>query len=49
VTETRLFLLRMALVWVVVELLAATQAITPEGERVAWRWARAVAQPLALG
>lgn len=47
-TETRLFLLRIALVWVVLELLAATQAITPEGERVAWRWARAVAQPLAL-
>jgi len=49
VTETRLFLLRIALVWVVLELLAATQAMTPEGERVAWRWTRAVAQPLALG
>ena len=48
-TDTRLFLLRIALVWVVLELLAATQAMTPEGERVAWRWARAVAQPLALG
>jgi rod shape-determining protein MreC len=49
VTEVRLFLLRIALVWVVLELLAATQAVTPEGERVAWRWARTVAQPLALG
>jgi rod shape-determining protein MreC len=48
VTEVRLFLLRIALVWVVLELLAATQAVTPEGERVAWRWARAAAQPLAL-
>jgi rod shape-determining protein MreC len=49
VTEVRLFLLRIALVWVVLELLAATQAVTPTGERVAWRWARAVVQPLALG
>ncbi len=48
-TEIRLFLLRIALVWLVLELLAATQAMTPEGERVAWRWARAVAQPLVQG
>jgi rod shape-determining protein MreC len=49
VTETRIFLLRIALVWLVLELLAATQAVTPDGERVAWRWVRAVAQPIAIG
>jgi len=48
VTELRPFLLRIALLWLVLELLAATQAVTPEGERVAWRWARAAVQPLAL-
>lgn len=47
-TEVRPFLLRITLVWLVLELLAATQAVTPEGERVAWRWARAALQPLAL-
>jgi len=49
VTEVRPFLLRIVLVWVALELLAATQAVTPAGERVVWRWLRSLAQPLALG
>lgn len=47
--ETRLFLLRIALVWVVLELVAATQALTPTGERVAWRWLQAAIQPVVSG
>lgn len=44
--ETRLFLLRLGLVWIALELLAATQALTPTGERVAWHWLRSGVQPV---
>lgn len=46
VIETRLFLLRLGLVWIVLELLAAAQALTPAGERVAWHWLRSGVQPV---
>jgi rod shape-determining protein MreC len=46
VIEARLFLVRIALVWVVLELVAATQALTPTGERVAWRWLQSAIQPV---
>ncbi len=48
-TEGRLFLLRLGLVWLLLELLAATQARTPEGTPVVWRWARATVAPLVEG
>lgn len=48
-TESRLFLLRLALVWVLLELLAATQARTPDGTPVAWQWARSSVAPLVEG
>lgn len=48
-TDGRLFLLRLGLVWLLLELLAATQARTPEGTPVAWQWARAGVAPLVEG
>jgi rod shape-determining protein MreC len=45
VIETRLFLLRLVLVWIVLELVAATQVLTPTGERVIWFWLQSGAQP----
>jgi rod shape-determining protein MreC len=48
-TEGRLFLLRLGLVWLLLELLAATQARTPEGTPVVWRWIQASVAPLVEG
>jgi len=45
-TDSRLFLVRIMLVWLLLELLAATQARTPDGSPVAWRWIRTGAAPL---
>jgi rod shape-determining protein MreC len=48
-TEGRLFLLRLGLVWLLLELLAATQARTPDGTPVVWRWVQAGVAPLVEG
>jgi rod shape-determining protein MreC len=48
-TEGRLFLLRIGLVWLLLELLAATQARTPDGTPVVWRWVQAGVAPLVEG
>ena len=45
-TDSRLFLVRIMLVWLLLELLAATQARTPDGSPVAWRWIRTGVAPL---
>ena len=47
--ESRLFLLRLGLVWLLLELLAATQAHTPEGTPVVWRWLTGAVAPLVEG
>jgi rod shape-determining protein MreC len=48
-TDNRLFLVRLGLVWVLLVVLAATQARTPEGTSVAWRWVRSSVEPLVAG
>jgi rod shape-determining protein MreC len=48
-TDTRLFLVRLGLVWVLLVVLAATQARTPDGTPVAWRWLRSSVEPLVTG
>jgi len=44
-TENQTFLVRIALLWVLLELVAATQVRTATGMSVAWSWLRAVAAP----
>jgi rod shape-determining protein MreC len=44
-TENQTFLLRIALLWILLELLAATQVQTAAGSSVAWSWLRMVASP----
>jgi rod shape-determining protein MreC len=48
-TDNRVFLLRVVLVWMLLVLLAATQARTPDGTPVAWRWVRSSVEPLVVG
>lgn len=48
-TDNRVFLLRVVLMWVLLVLLAATQARTPDGTPVAWRWVRSSVEPLVVG
>jgi len=48
-TDNRVFLLRLVLVWMLLVLLAATQARTPDGTPVAWRWVRSSVEPLVVG
>ena len=45
-TESRSFLLRLMLVWCLLELLAASQARTPDGSPVIWQWVRSSVAPL---
>lgn len=45
-TDSRLFLVRIMLVWLLLELLAATQVRTPDGSPVAWQWIRTGTAPL---
>lgn len=45
-TEHRTLLLRLALIWLLLELLAASQVRTPSGAPVVWGWVRAVADPV---
>lgn len=45
-TDSRLFLVRITLIWLLLELLAATQVRTPDGSPVAWRWIRTGVAPL---
>lgn len=45
-TAQRNFLLRLALLWLLLELLAATQVRSAAGATVAWSWARAVVEPI---
>jgi rod shape-determining protein MreC len=44
-TEKQTFFVRIALLWVLLELIAATQVRTAAGSSVAWSWLRAVADP----
>jgi rod shape-determining protein MreC len=46
VTENRTLLLRTALLWLLLELLAATQIRSPGGPPLAWIWLRASVEPL---
>jgi rod shape-determining protein MreC len=46
VTERRILLLRTALLWVLLELLAAAQVNSPTGEPVLWGWVRATVSPV---
>jgi rod shape-determining protein MreC len=48
VTESRAFLLRTAAVWLLLELLAATQVLGPDGSPVLWQWVRAATRPVAV-
>lgn len=45
-TERRILLLRTALLWILLELIAAAQVSSPSGEPVLWIWARTVVSPL---
>lgn len=45
-TERRILLLRTALLWVLLELLAAAQVGSPSGEPVLWGWVRASVAPV---
>lgn len=45
-TESRAFFLRTAAVWLLLELLAATQVLGPGGTPVAWQWLRATTRPV---
>jgi rod shape-determining protein MreC len=45
VTENRTLLLRTALIWLLLELLAATQVRSASGVPIVWEWLRAVAEP----
>lgn len=45
-TERRILILRTALLWVLLELLAAAQVRSPGGEPVLWSWARTAVSPL---
>lgn len=47
-TENRAFILRTAAVWLLLELLAASQALGPDGSPVLWQWTRAVTHPVAV-
>lgn len=45
-TERRILILRTALLWVLLEILAAAQVRGPEGKPVLWSWARAAVSPI---
>jgi rod shape-determining protein MreC len=46
VTERRILLLRTALLWILLELLAAAQVSSPTGDPVLWGWVRASVAPV---
>jgi rod shape-determining protein MreC len=46
VTDRRLLILRTALLWILLELIAAAQVRSPAGELVLWRWIRAAVAPV---
>jgi len=46
VTDRRLLILRTALLWILLELVAAAQVRSPTGELVLWSWTRAAVAPL---
>jgi rod shape-determining protein MreC len=46
VTDRRILVLRTALLWVLLELVAAAQVRTPAGELVLWHWVRATVSPV---
>ena len=45
-TDRRILVLRTALLWILLELIAATQVRTSGGEPVLWSWARAAVSPV---
>lgn len=45
-TDRRILILRTALLWILLELLAAAQVRTSGGELVLWSWARAAVSPV---
>jgi rod shape-determining protein MreC len=48
VTETRAFFLRTAAVWLLLELVAASQVVGPDGSPVLWQWVRVATRPVAV-
>lgn len=46
-TESRAFFLRTVAIWLLLELLAATQVVGPDGDPVLWQWVRAATRPMA--
>jgi cell shape-determining protein MreC len=48
VTETRAFFLRTAAVWLLLELVAASQVLGPDGSPVLWQWVRVATRPVAV-
>jgi len=46
VTDRRILVLRTALLWILLELIAAAQVRTSGGEPVLWSWARAAVSPV---
>lgn len=47
-TDRRLLILRTALLWILLELVAAAQVRSPSGELVIWQWARATVTPVVF-
>ena len=47
-TEHRAFILRTAAIWLLLELLAASQVLAPDGSPLLWQWARAAVRPFAV-
>jgi rod shape-determining protein MreC len=48
VTENRAFFFRTAAVWLLLELVAASQVLGPDGSPVLWQWVRAATHPVAV-
>jgi rod shape-determining protein MreC len=48
VTENRAFFFRTAAVWLLLELVAASQVLGPDGSPVLWQWVRAATRPVAV-
>jgi rod shape-determining protein MreC len=46
VTDRRILILRTVLLWILLEILAAAQVQTPDGERVIFSWARTAVSPV---
>lgn len=45
-TDKRAFIIRTAAVWLLLELMAASQVLGPDGGPLLWHWVRAIARPV---